>query len=583
MIEIAGLVLHDLAGRAVLDGVSLSAGARERIGIVGESGSGKTTLAHALLGSVRPGLRVVGGRVTLAGRPMLELGGQQLRAARRSTVSYLPQDPPASLTPTLRVERQIAEVAVPGEEGDIGPHLARVGLPTDRAFRRRFPHQLSGGQQQRLALARALAPEPAVLILDEPTTGLDALTQRRILDQVDELVEERALTLLLITHDLTAAARLTDRLVVMRAGAVVEDTTLARALTSPSAAYTAELVRAVPVLPTAAGRAGPPERPPGPPGPPGSAEPVESVGGAAGLPAAAEGPREERAAGGPAAAPPPRPAAVLAVRELHAGHGHGRRRVTVASAGVSFEVAAGECVALLGLSGAGKTTVARCVSGHHRPDSGSIELDGRPLPAGLRARSVDQRRRIQLIAQDATLSLNPRRTVGSALIRPLRRLHGMDRAQAGSEADRLLSLVDLDPGLAGRYPQQLSGGQRQRVAIARALAARPDVLLCDEITASLDTRVQADVLALLNGLRAELGLAVVFITHDLGVLARVADRVLVLVDGKICEQGPVAEVLTDPRHEWTRSLVEAAPTLAVWRKPVEPVNEMHTSAQTRSG
>ena len=557
MIEIAGLVLRDQTGRPVLDGVSLDVGARERIGIVGESGSGKTTLAHALLGSVRPGLRVTGGRVTLAGRDMLALAGPELRAVRRRTVSYLPQDPPAHLTPTLRVERQIAEVAVPGEEHDVGRHLARVGLPTDRAFRRRFPHQLSGGQQQRLALARALAPEPSVLILDEPTTGLDALTQRRILDQVDELAQERGLTLLLITHDLTAAARLTDRLVVMRAGEVVEDTGLAQALTAPSAAYTAELLRAVPVLPTA-GR------------------PVPAV-----TPAVPAALAEPATSAEPAGSP--RPAAVLAVRDLYAGHGRGRRRSAVASAGVSFEVAAGECVALLGLSGAGKTTVARCVSGHHRPDRGSIELDGRALPAGLRARSVDQRRRIQLIAQDASMSLNPRRTVGAALIRPLRRLHGLDRARAGAEAARLLTLVDLDPELATRYPQQLSGGQRQRVAIARALTARPDVLLCDEITASLDTRVQADVLALLNDLRARLGLAVVFITHDLGVLARVADRVLVLVDGEICEQGPVLDVLTDPQHPWTRSLVEAAPTLSVWRKSAEPVIEVHTSAQTGPG
>ncbi|RKT17046.1 peptide/nickel transport system ATP-binding protein [Streptomyces sp. 1114.5] len=527
MIEISGLDLRAPDGRVVLDGLSLSVAAGERVGIVGESGSGKTTLAHAVLGSVRPGLRRAGGRVRLAGHDVLDLDPAALRSVRRRVVSYLPQDPPAHLTPTLRVGEQIAELADPAAGRDVAGHLERVGLPTDRAFQRRFPHQLSGGQQQRLALARALAPDPRVLVLDEPTTGLDMLTQRRVLDQIDELVTAQELTLLFITHDLTAVARMADRLVVMRDGAVVEDAPLARAFSAPAAPYTAELLSAAPVVSQLLDADAPPAAPP-------------------------DAGRDR----------PP----VLRVDGLRAGYG--RRPSTDRSPGVSFEVAAGECVALLGLSGAGKTTLARCVSGHHRPDRGTVELHGEPLPAGLRARSVDQRRRVQLIAQDATLSLNPRRTVASALVRPLRRLHGLGREAAAAEADRLLALVDLDPALADRYPHQLSGGQRQRVAIARALAARPDVLICDEVTASLDVRVQAGVLDLLNGLRARLGLAVVFITHDLGVLARVADRVLVLVDGLVREEGPVATVLTDPQDEWTRSLVEAAPTLVPARGAV---------------
>ncbi|MYX96616.1 nickel ABC transporter ATP-binding protein NikE [Streptomyces sp. SID486] len=550
MIDVRELTVRDAAGRAVLDAVSLAVAAGERVAVVGESGSGKTTLAHALLGAVHRGLHAAGGVVRLAGHDMFALDRSAARAVRRKTVSYLPQDPPAHLTPHLRVGAQIAETAVAGAEGDeVGHLLERVGLPADRAFRRRFPHQLSGGQQQRLALARALAPRPAVLILDEPTTGLDVLVQRRILDQIDGLVVDHGLTLLLITHDLTAAAHLADRLAVMRDGRIVEDTALSRAFEDPESAYTAELLRAAPTIDRAlaATKSAVRQNPAGGEGPPGTP-----------APAAAEPVHE--------AGPGRTGAALLSVRDLRAGHGG----QPVIADGISFDVAAGECLALLGLSGAGKTTLARCVTGRHRPHAGTVSLAGETLPALLKDRSREQLRRIQLIAQDASLSLNPRRTVQAAIARPLRRLQGMDRAAVAHEVPRLLSLVGLDDSVAARYPRQLSGGQRQRVTIARALAARPDVLLCDEVTASLDTRVQAAVLDLLDDLRARLGLALVFITHDLGVLARIADRVLVLADGRVCEQGPVARILTESRHEWTRALVEAAPTLTPRRGAVPP-------------
>ncbi|GAA3273839.1 ABC transporter ATP-binding protein [Dactylosporangium vinaceum] len=510
MIEIEGLTTVDMNARAVLDGVTLSVRPLERVGIVGESGSGKTTLALALLGAVRPGLRRAEGRVSVGGQDLAALSGPALRAYRRGVIAYLPQDPPSTLTPTIRVAGQLREVRA---GADVPAHLDRVGLPTDRAFQRRFPHQLSGGQQQRLALARVLATEPSVLVLDEPTTGLDALTRRQVLDQIAALVQDRAITLVFISHDLPAVARMADRLIVMREGRIVEDGPREATLGAPSAPYTAELVRAVPDITEAH------ERRLGPPEPPRTGTPI------------------------------------LRVRDLTAGHG--RRRPVVAAAGVSLEVRRGECVALLGLSGAGKTTLARSITGHHRPDGGTVELDGQALPPTLRGRTVEQRRRIQLVAQDTSLSLNPRRTVRATLTRPLRRLRGLDRDAADAEVTRLLSLVDLDDGIAGRYPGQLSGGQRQRVGIARALAAGPDVLLCDEVTASLDARVQADVLRLLADLRYRLDLALLFVSHDLGVVARLADRVLVLLDGAICEGGPVGEVLVSPQHPWTRSLVGA--------------------------
>ncbi|SDD62234.1 ABC transporter ATP-binding protein [Actinokineospora iranica] len=514
MISISDLTVADTAGRAVLDQVTLRVEPGDRVGIVGESGSGKTTLATALLGAIRPGLRAAGGTITFDGRDVLSLGERELRALRRDSFAYLGQDPATALTPTMRVGRQIAELATDPSPKSVARHLEGVGLPGDRVFQRRFPHQLSGGQQQRLALARAMAGEPAVLILDEPTTGLDVITQALVLTQIEELAAARGITLLFITHDLIAAARLSDRLVVLRSGRVVEDGPLAATLTAPKHPYTAELVAAVPDI----------------------AEAFDKD-----TPARASAP-------------------LLEVRDLVAGHGRGRRKLTT-SDGVSFQVARGECVALLGASGSGKTTIARCVSGHHRPDSGQVLVDGEVMPVNVRDRTLDQRRKVQLVPQDSAGSLNPRRTVGAAIARPLRVLQGMDKAAAETETTRLLSLVGLPAEMAARYPRQLSGGQRQRVTIARALAAKPELLVCDEITSSLDVRVQAGVLDLVAELSRTEDLAVVLITHDLGVIARMADRVLSLRAGVVAEQGTVHEVLGAPRHEWTAELVAAVPSL----------------------
>jgi peptide/nickel transport system ATP-binding protein len=518
LISVTGLTVADPHGRPVLDDLHLTVRAGQHVGVVGESGSGKTTLALALLGALRPGLRAAAGAIRVAGRDPLALRGRELRRLRRDTVGYLPQDPAAALTPTMRVGALVSELAAARTPRHIARTLRSVGLPDDPGFLRRFPHELSGGQQQRLALGRVLAAEPDVLVLDEPTTGLDVVTQRLVLDEVARLAAERDLTLLFITHDLPAAARLTDRLAVLRAGRVVEEGPVASVLGRPRAAYTRELLRAVPDIGEATDR------------------PVAT-------------------ADGVAEAVP-----VLKVSGLRAGHGRGSRRV-VTSQDVSFHIDPGECVALLGGSGTGKTTLARCVTGHHAPDAGVIELAGAAVPGPLRVRTLDQRRLVQLVAQDANGSLNPRRTVGATVARPLRVLRGLDRRAAAEETERLLDLVGLDPQWAGRLPRTLSGGQRQRVALARALAAEPRLLLCDEVTSSLDVRIQADILALLDGLRTRLGLGLLLISHDLGVIARMADRVLVLDEGRVCEEGPVAEVFTAPRHRRTRALLDAVPSV----------------------
>ncbi|GGQ66544.1 ABC transporter ATP-binding protein [Kitasatospora griseola] len=527
MIDIAELTVVDRTGRAVVEDLTLTVERGESLGIVGESGSGKTTLALALLGALRPGLAVRSGSVRVDGHDMLALKGSRLRAVRRRTLTYLAQDPASALTPTLRVGGQIAELAPDRSAEGVRRRLEAMGLPGDAEFRRRFPHQLSGGQQQRLALARALAGEPAVAVLDEPTTGLDVLTRRLVLDEIDRPARERGLTLVFITHDLPAAARLCDRLVVLRAGRLVEQGPTLRTLSRPADPYTRALVRAVPDIAEAGRRTPAPEPPPGPDAP----------------------------------ADPGGDRALLEVRGLRAGHGRGTGREAPTMSGVSFRVGRGECVALLGASGIGKTTLVRCVSGHHRPDGGEILLHGEPMPPDLRRRTPAQRRSVQLVPQDAVGSLNPRRRVGEAIARSARVLRGLDRAAAAAETVRLLGLVGLPAEWAGRLPGEMSGGQRQRVAIARALAAAPEVLLCDEVTASLDVGIQVEILELLESLRRQLGLGVVLITHDLGVVARSADRVLVLDGGGVCEEGAVAQVLGAPRHAWTRSVVGAMTSL----------------------
>jgi peptide/nickel transport system ATP-binding protein len=325
---------------------------------------------------------------------------------------------------------------------------------------------------------------PRALVLDEPTTGLDPAAKDLVLRQLDDLATRRELAVVLVTHDLDAAVRLCGRVLVLRGGALVEQGPARTVLTTPATAYVRELVRAVPSV-AATGRPG-----------------------------------------RPAVTGPP----VLRVRDLAAGHRQGRDDRPVVS-GVSFEVRAGECLALLGPSGSGKTTVARCVAGTHRRSGGTVSLHGADLTAAVRDRTVDQRRRIQVVPQHPVGSLNPRRTIGATLMRPLRLLQGLDRAAARREAARLLAEVGLSADLLDRHPGRLSGGQSQRVAIARALAARPDVLICDEMTSSLDVRVQAAVLDLLDELRARFCPAVLLITHDAGVVARTADRVLVLDGG----------------------------------------------------
>jgi peptide/nickel transport system ATP-binding protein len=585
VVRVAGLSLGLRTGERVVEDVSFEVRPGEILGLVGESGSGKTTTALALLGYTRPGIVVRGGSVEVGGEAILGRDERSLRSLRGRVVSYVPQDPGGALNPSLRIGGAIMDVlrahrAGEASQDSVRAALAAVELGSDPAFVRRYPHQLSGGQQQRVAIAMACVCEPPVAVLDEPTTGLDVLTQDRILTELLRLRDEQGMAMVYVSHDLAVVAKMADRIVVMYAGRVVENAPASDVILRPRHPYTRALVAAIPDF----------RHPRSLRGIPGVSVGVgEWPAGCAFAPrcAFAEPACEE------AVPPLERPAldhavrcrrchelapalpttldtrarareapapSLLDVSGLEARYRSGRAAFP-AVRDVSFAIESGSCVALVGESGSGKTTIGRCIAGLHEPSAGRVAFDGTPLAGAARSRPLDVRRRIQIVFQNPFESLNPRHQVGGSIARPLRVLRGLSRREAESEVGELLERVRLPKRIAKRFPAELSGGERQRVAIARALAPKPDLLICDEVTSALDVSVQAAVLELLQDLQRELQLSMLFITHNLGVVACVADSVLVMDRGELCETGPVARVLEHPEHEYTRRLLDAAPTM----------------------
>ncbi|TCC36473.1 ABC transporter ATP-binding protein [Kribbella speibonae] len=584
VLRVRGLRIATDAGADIVQDLSFEMFAGEVLGLVGESGCGKTTTAHALLGKARSGSRVVAGTVELEGVDLLSLSPEGLRRVRGERISYVPQDPAASLNPRQRIGAQVAEVLrVHHRIGDatrerICETFTEVGLPSDKEFLRRYPFELSGGQQQRVAIGMALIARPAVVVLDEPTTGLDVTTQARILELLRSLSRAHSTAFVYVSHDLAVVQSLVDSLLVMYAGGAVEYADAKVAFTNPRHPYTRMLMRSIPRLRTREPLSGitgsapaPGHRPPGCAFSPRCSLAVDAC--RTDEPDYAELspghlvrcirpdiplPALELVLNEPTVAGDREP--LLGVRDLVASYGSRNHRVVVLH-DVSLELAPGECLALVGESGSGKSTLGRCIAGLHIPDAGALLLRGEPLGAHAAKRSREQRRTIQIVFQNPDRSLNPRHTVGQILARPLALFGTADKGALQGHIKELLEKVRLPHTYINRYPGELSGGEKQRVAIARALAAQPDMIVCDEVTSALDVSVQAAVMSLLEELRGD-GLALLFITHNLALVNTVTDRVLVMNQGRVVEDAATADIVSSPQHAYTQQLLEAAPDLA---------------------
>ncbi len=489
--------------------------------LIGESGSGKSLVARAVLGLLpAPHVRVRGGRILFEGQDLVAAGEARMREVRGAEIAMIFQEPMTALNPLHRVGRQIDEVLRIHTRLDAKARRARVlalmesvHLPEPARMVRSFPHQLSGGQRQRAMIAMALALDPRLLIADEPTTALDVTTQAQILHLIRELQREHGTAVLFITHDFGVVADIADEVAVLQRGTLVERGPVASVLGAPTHPYTKALLAAVPKL-----------------------------------------------SAPPARAPNTAPLTIEArnVTKTYGARGLFGGRVTHALKSVSAELRRGETLGLVGESGSGKSTLARAITRLMPIDAGEVLLDGENIADLSRRALRPYRRRIQMVFQDPYASLDPRQRVLDIIAEgPI--IHGTPSATARDEARALLALVGLDPSAAGRFPHEFSGGQRQRVGIARALALHPQVLVADEPVSALDVSVQAQVLALLDDIKARLHLSMLFVTHDLRVALQVCDRIAVMKAGEIVEVAPTADIFFRPQHPYTKALFEAVP------------------------
>ncbi len=518
---------HDIT---IVEGVSVSLEGGKVLGLIGESGAGKSTIGLSAMAYGRGGVRITGGEVTLNGRDILKLNSRGLRGLRGREVTYVAQSAAASFNPAKRLMEQVIEATL--KHGLCGRAEAearaiklfgKLGLPNPETIGNRYPHQVSGGQLQRVMTAMALCPEPSLVIFDEPTTALDVTTQIDVLAAIKEAIRDTGVAALYITHDLAVVAQVSDHILVLRNGNKVEYGPVEQIIEDPHEDYTRALVS------------------------------VRSID------------HKEKEPAEP----------VLRVDNVTARYKGTNFDVL---SNVSVDVAPGQTLAIVGESGSGKSTLARAITGLLPPSAGRITFAGRTLSPDLKSRSKDDLRELQMIYQMADVAMNPRQTVGTIIGRPLEFYFGLRGEEKRKRVQELLDQIEMGQGYIDRYPAELSGGQKQRVCIARALAAKPKLIICDEVTSALDPLVADGILKLLLELQAQEGVAYLFITHDLATVKAIADSIAVMYRGKVVRYGTKTRVLTPPFDDYTDLLLSSVPEMRLgWLEHVIETRKMESA------
>ncbi|WP_157015664.1 ABC transporter ATP-binding protein [Mesorhizobium xinjiangense] len=503
---------HDVT---IVDGVSLMLEKGKVLGLIGESGAGKSTIGLSPMGYGRGGVRITGGQVLVNGRDILKVGTRGLRKLRGREVCYVAQSAAAAFNPAHKLMDQVVEsalqhgVATRAEAEEKAVALFRkLSLPDPESIGSRYPHQVSGGQLQRVMTAMALCPEPDLIVFDEPTTALDVTTQIDVLAAIKDAIRDTGVAALYITHDLAVVAQVSDEIMVLRHGKTVESGKTEQIIHAPREDYTRQLVSVREIVH-----------------------------------------KEKEQSGAP----------VLSVNNVTASYSGD---VDVLK-NISVDIYPGQTLAVVGESGSGKSTLARAITGLLPPREGNVMFAGRALSPRLAERTKDDLRELQMIYQMADVAMNPRQTVGTIIGRPLEFYFGMRGAERDKRVAELLDKIEMGEGFLDRYPAELSGGQKQRVCIARALAARPNLIICDEVTSALDPLVANGILKLLLELQAQEEVAYLFITHDLATVRSIADSIAVMYRGEVVRYGPKSQVLKPPFDDYTDLLLSSVPEMEI--------------------